>query len=110
AESAGEQGMTASRRRCKRGSAMALSTSAAMGLQSARGALRACRTLGVLVMLGAFVMAASADPASSAGSAWSALPSERDSASSDPLERRGGDVFDQRCAACHDDVPDRIFG
>ena len=29
---------------------------------------------------------------------------------SDPRERRGQEVFDQRCAACHGEVPDSSFG
>lgn len=52
----------------------------------------------------------SADPASSADSAWSPLPSERDAELSDPLEQRGREVFDQRCAACHGEIPEEIFG
>jgi len=54
--------------------------------------------------------AVSADPASSADSAWSALPPERADVPGDPLERRGQEVFDQRCAACHGEIPDEIFG
>lgn len=54
--------------------------------------------------------AISADPASSADSAWLPLP-ERSGAELDgPLEQRGRDVFDQRCAACHGEVPDEIYG
>lgn len=51
-----------------------------------------------------------ADPASSAGTAWSPLPSQRAAELSDPLEQRGREVFDQRCAACHGEIPDEIFG
>lgn len=64
--------------------------------------------LGLCSLLGA--AGASADPASSADSAWSPLPSQRDSDSSDPLDERGREVFDQRCAACHGEIPDEIFG
>src|SRR5690606_6862841 len=54
--------------------------------------------------------AISADPASSAASAWLPRP-ERSGAELDgPLEQRGRDVFDQRCAACHGEVPDEIYG
>jgi len=52
----------------------------------------------------------SADPASSADSAWLPLPAQRDVVPSDPLERRGQEVFDQRCAACHGEIPQEVFG
>ena len=50
------------------------------------------------------------DPASSADSAWSPLPATVDSSLTDPLQRRGQSVFQQRCAACHSPVPDEVFG
>ena len=53
---------------------------------------------------------AAAESASSTDSAWLALPAERTEALSDPRERRGQEVFDQRCAACHGEVPDSSFG
>jgi len=51
-----------------------------------------------------------ADPASSDDSAWLPLPAERDDVPSDPLEKRGQEVFDQRCAACHGEIPEDVFG
>ncbi|HEX7080400.1 MAG TPA: cytochrome c [Gammaproteobacteria bacterium] len=75
---------------------------------SARRPLLAIAAIGFLGRLG--VTAVSADPASSADSAWSPLPAERDGAPSDPLERRGREVFDQRCAACHGEIPEETFG
>jgi mono/diheme cytochrome c family protein len=56
------------------------------------------------------VAAASADPASSTDSAWSNLPAQRSAAPTAPLERRGKEVFDQRCAACHGEIPAVTFG
>jgi (+)-pinoresinol hydroxylase len=68
-----------------------------------------CRlALASLLTLGAPVV--SAQPASTEDSAWSALRSERGADLGDALEARGQEVFDQRCAACHGDVPDEIFG
>lgn len=67
--------------------------------------------LGLSSLLGLFgVSAVLADPASSADSAWTPLPIERDATLSDPLEQRGREVFDQRCAACHAEIPDETFG
>jgi (+)-pinoresinol hydroxylase len=51
-----------------------------------------------------------AQPASTQDSAWSSLPSERGADLDDPLARRGQAVFDQRCAACHGEIPEEIFG
>lgn len=53
---------------------------------------------------------ATGDPASTTDSAWSTLPAPRNVASSDPLERRGKEIFDQRCAACHGEIPAATFG
>lgn len=53
---------------------------------------------------------AAADAASSADSAWLALPIERTEALSDPRERRGQEVFEQRCAACHGPIPENMIG
>jgi mono/diheme cytochrome c family protein len=64
--------------------------------------------IGLSALLG--MAAASADPASSADSAWLPLPSEHDAVSSDPLEKRGQEVYDQRCVACHGAIPEEIFG
>lgn len=73
-----------------------------------RAPRRALAVLAAAGLLGA--AAVSADPASSADSAWSALPSERADVPGDPLARRGQEVFDQRCAACHGEIPDDVFG
>ena len=51
-----------------------------------------------------------ADPASSADSAWLALPGEPSEELTNALERRGREVFDQRCRACHGEIPDEVFG
>jgi len=42
-----------------------------------------------------------ADPASSPQSAWRGAPVKADSSLTDPLVRRGKEVFDSRCRACH---------
>lgn len=52
----------------------------------------------------------SADPASSEDSAWARLPSEPDPSLTDPLEKRGREVFHERCAACHGQIPEEVFG
>ena len=49
--------------------------------------------------------AASADPASSAQTAWSPLPARAGDALKDPREQRGREVFQQRCVACHAAIP-----
>jgi len=49
--------------------------------------------------------AASADPASSAQTAWSPLPPRAGDALKDPREQRGREVFQQRCIACHAAIP-----
>jgi mono/diheme cytochrome c family protein len=49
--------------------------------------------------------AASADPASSAQTAWSPLPARAGDALKDPREQRGREVFQQRCTACHAAIP-----
>jgi len=51
-----------------------------------------------------------ADPASSPESAWWPLSAGPEEALTNPLERRGREVFDQRCRACHGALPDEIFG
>jgi (+)-pinoresinol hydroxylase len=48
---------------------------------------------------------ASADPASSAQTAWSPLPARAGDALKDPREQRGREVFQQRCVACHAAIP-----
>jgi (+)-pinoresinol hydroxylase len=52
----------------------------------------------------------SGDSASSADTAWWPLPAGPASELSDPLERRGHEVFQQRCAACHGAIPAETFG
>lgn len=51
-----------------------------------------------------------AEPAATADSAWSALPAAAGERPDNPVERRGREVFDQRCAACHGPIPAEIFG
>jgi len=60
------------------------------------------------LLLGA--TAVSADPASSAQTAWSPLPARATAALKDPREQRGRDVFQQRCAACHAAIPKDTIG
>ena len=70
---------------------------------------------GIGVLLGLTAMVAHADPASTADTAWSPLPA---GGSAGPgtdnrgstLERRGREVFDQRCAACHGPIPEEVYG
>lgn len=64
--------------------------------------------VGVLSLLGA--RAVSADPVSSAQSAWSPLPAPAGPALSNPLEQRGREVFHERCAACHGPIPKDMIG
>jgi mono/diheme cytochrome c family protein len=64
--------------------------------------------VGFLSFLGA--RALSADPVSSAQSAWSPLPAPAGSALDDPLEQRGQEVFHERCAACHGPIPKDLIG
>jgi (+)-pinoresinol hydroxylase len=52
----------------------------------------------------------SADPASSAQSAWSPLPARAEAALKNPREQRGREVFAERCAACHDAIPTDTIG
>jgi mono/diheme cytochrome c family protein len=56
------------------------------------------------------VATVSADPASSAQSAWSPLPASAGPALENPLEQRGREVFDERCAACHGPIPKDTIG
>lgn len=51
---------------------------------------------GLTCMPGAF-----ADPASSPQSAWRRSPLKSDSSLTDPLVRRGKEVFQSRCYVCH---------
>ena len=52
-----------------------------------------------------FVDSALADPASSARSAWRRSTSKADPSLTDPLVKRGKEVFDARCRACHGAFP-----
>jgi len=63
------------------------------------GALRSAflLTLGSLTLLSS----AFADPASSPRSAWARTALKADASLADPLVRRGKEVFDARCRACH---------
>jgi mono/diheme cytochrome c family protein len=95
------------------GAPRARSTSAAKGPLA--GALRfalaprfALAALACSILLGS--TAVSADPASSAQTAWSPLPARAGAALKDPREQRGRDVFQQRCAACHGAIPKDTIG
>jgi mono/diheme cytochrome c family protein len=65
-------------------------------------------TLGLVSLLGS--AAVSADPASSAQTAWSPLPERAGPALANPLKQRGREVFYERCAACHGPVPRDMIG
>jgi mono/diheme cytochrome c family protein len=54
--------------------------------------------------------AVSADPASSAQTAWSPLPARVGAALKDAREQRGREVFLERCAACHAAIPQDMIG
>ena len=51
-----------------------------------------------------------AEPAATAESAWAALPAEAGPTRGTALERRGLEVFNQRCAACHGPIPTELHG
>jgi mono/diheme cytochrome c family protein len=65
-------------------------------------------TVACLSVLGA--AAVSADPASSAQTAWSPLPARAEAALKNPREQRGREVFRERCAACHGAIPKDTIG
>lgn len=71
-------------------------------------AIAASAVLGLAGLLGAASVAA--DPASSAQSAWSLLPPIPRAPLENPLEQRGREVFQQRCAACHGAIPKDTIG
>jgi mono/diheme cytochrome c family protein len=54
--------------------------------------------------------AVSADPASSAQTAWSPLPARAGAALKDAREQRGREIFHERCAACHGPIPRDMIG
>ncbi len=56
------------------------------------------------------ILAAQADDPPPAESAWVALPGDLEPDLSDPLLRHGQSVYIQRCAGCHDAIPQTIFG
>lgn len=59
-----------------------------------------------VVWLVPFVIAnALADPASSPQSAWKGTTLKPDASLTDPLVKRGKEVFDARCRACHGAFP-----
>jgi mono/diheme cytochrome c family protein len=64
--------------------------------------------LGLLSLLG--TAAVTADPASSAQTAWSPLPAHAETALQNPREQRGREVFHERCAACHGAIPKDLIG
>ena len=68
------------------------------------------RIAGIVALLGLSASVSLADPAATADTAWSALPATGASTLRDPLERRGQEVFGQRCAACHGPIPAPIYG
>jgi mono/diheme cytochrome c family protein len=74
----------------------------------ARGRRVAIVVLGCSSLLGA--AAVSADPASSAQTAWSPLPARAEAALKNPREQRGREVFRERCAACHAAIPKDTIG
>lgn len=55
----------------------------------------------VLATGSTWVGSAIADPAATAQSAWTRTPLKADASLKDPLVRRGKEVFDARCRACH---------
>jgi mono/diheme cytochrome c family protein len=65
-------------------------------------------TVACLSLLGA--AGVSADPASSARTAWSPLPTRAEAALKNPREQRGREVFRERCAACHAAIPKDTIG
>ena len=54
--------------------------------------------------------AVSADPATSKESAWAPLTKTATQVPKDLRERRGREVFEQRCGACHAAVPKDMIG
>ena len=65
--------------------------------------------VGLASLFGASV--AMADPATSAATAWAPLTkAAAQAAPKDARERRGQEVFEQRCAACHAAVPKDMIG
>lgn len=69
---------------------------------------RIATVAGMAALLGG--VAALADPATSAETAWAPLTKAAAQAPKDARERRGQEVFQQRCAACHAPVPKDMIG
>jgi mono/diheme cytochrome c family protein len=72
--------------------------------------MSASRVLPSIIAVAAFsttAMSALADPASSPQSAWTRSTLQTDSALKNPLARRGKEVFQARCEACHGALPQR---
>jgi mono/diheme cytochrome c family protein len=79
------------------------------------GLRRLSRLLAGAGLLGLNAAVAYADPASTADTAWSPLPVASAAAPAagnrgSALERRGKEVFDQRCAGCHGPIPEEVYG
>jgi mono/diheme cytochrome c family protein len=71
--------------------------------------LSAVAIAGLVSLIGAG--AASADPATSKETAWAPLTkAAAQPVPKDARERRGQEVFEQRCAACHAAVPKDMIG
>lgn len=72
-------------------------------------AIRICLIAGLASVL--VTGAAGADPATSKETAWAPLTKPAaQPAPKDARERRGQEVFEQRCAACHGAVPKDMIG
>jgi mono/diheme cytochrome c family protein len=65
----------------------------------------AAARVALILTVAAGVSLASADPAVTARSAWSLSAPKADVSLKDPLVRRGKEVFDARCRACHGSYP-----
>jgi mono/diheme cytochrome c family protein len=76
-------------------------------MNGARGSLRIATVL-LASLLGATT--ATADPVASAESAWAPLTKAAANVPKDARQRRGQEVFEQRCAACHAAVPKDMIG
>ena len=75
--------------------------------------MKTLRFILVLTALGSLVITLSiyAEPVSSPRSSWTISNERPDSSLEDPLVRRGKEVFQARCQACHGDYPkDRATG
>jgi mono/diheme cytochrome c family protein len=76
-------------------------------------ACRATRSLAIVVVVCSGLLGvgvASADPASSAQTAWAPLPAKAEAVLQNPREQRGREVFRERCTACHGAIPKDTIG